>query len=153
MRDKELIEEKRHWLVEKVSEYCQENLDEEYLQLCMKLINKLSRKRDVPFLSGKLETWAAAVVYAIGQINFLFDKKFAPYASANDISAYFGVNKSTVSGKAKAIRDMFKMGYFDKEFSTSKMKRSNPLADMVMIDGCIVPKSMLPPEIQALLEE
>jgi hypothetical protein len=116
-------------------------LDEEYKMLCRKLIDKMSRKRQVPFLSGRLEIWAAAVVYALGQINFLFDKNFEPYVSATDLCNYFGTSQSTTSQKAKKIRDMFKMRYFDEEFSTEKMQKANPLNEFVMIDGLIVPVS------------
>lgn len=116
-------------------------LDEEYKMLCRKLIDKMSRKRQMPFLSRSLKTWAAAVVYAIGQINFLFDKSFEPYISATDLCNYFGVSRSTTSQKAKKIRDMFKMRYFDEEFSTKRMLKENPLNEFVMIDGLIVPVS------------
>jgi hypothetical protein len=92
----------------------------------------------VPFLSGRLEIWAAAVVYALGQINFLFDKSFEPYVSATDLCNYFGTSQSTTSQKAKIIRDMFKMRYFDDEFSTERMQKENPLNEFVMIDGLIV---------------
>jgi Domain of unknown function (DUF6398) len=79
-------------------------LDGDYKQLCEKLIRKMSRKRTVPFLSGRMEIWAAAVVYALGSINFLFDKSFEPYATAEDICSYFGTSKSTTSQKSKVIR-------------------------------------------------
>lgn len=36
---------------------------------------------------------------------------------------------------------MFKMRYFDEEFSTKKMQKENPLNEFVMIDGLIVPVS------------
>ena len=65
--------------------FCAQQLYSEYFQLCEKLILKLGRKRDVPFRSGKIEIWAAAVVYAIGSINFLFDKSFEPYLTAEQI--------------------------------------------------------------------
>jgi hypothetical protein len=116
-------------------------LDEEYKMLCRKLIDKMSRKRQVPFLSGRLEIWAAAVVYALGQINFLFDKNFEPYVSATDLCNYFGTSQSTTSQKAKKIRDMFKMRYFDEEFSTERTLKENPFNEFVMIDGLIVPVS------------
>ena len=45
----------------------------DYKQLCEKLIRKISRKRNVPFLSGRIEIWAAAIIHALGSINFLFD--------------------------------------------------------------------------------
>jgi hypothetical protein len=98
-------------------------LDEEYKMLCRKLTEKISRKRHVPFLSGRLEIWAAAVVYALGQINFLFDKSFEPYVSAGDLCKYFGTSQSTTSQKAKIIWNMFKMGYFDEEFLQKRYKK------------------------------
>jgi len=152
MRDKAAIEEKRQWLVEATAAYCNEYLDDDYKKLCENLINKMSRKRTVPFLSGRLEIWAAAAVYAIGQINFLFDKSFEPYATADDLCDYFGSKKSTVSNKASVIRDMFKMQVYDEEFSTESMNQTSPFKNLVMVDGIVVPKSMLPPEIQKMLD-
>jgi hypothetical protein len=91
-----------------------------------------------------IEIWAAAIIYAIGQINFLFDQSFLPYNSPDEICSYFHTSKSTTSQKARIIRDMFHLGYYDEEFSTKKMQDSDPMKNMVMtIDGFIVPKDML----------
>jgi len=98
-----------------------------------------------------MEIWVAAIIYAIGSINFLFDKSFEPCVSAQDISDYFGTSKSTVSQKAKLIRDMFKMGHWDKEFSTTKMREDNPLSDLVMVDALMVSMRSLPLEIQEVI--
>lgn len=38
---------------------------------------------------GKLEIWASAVIYALGQINLLFDKDFEPYSTPDEICDYF----------------------------------------------------------------
>jgi hypothetical protein len=151
MKDKTIIAEKAQRLIEMTARFCDEYLDEDYKQLCEKLIRKMSRKRNVPFLSGRIEIWAAATVYALGQINFLFDRSFKPYASADDICNYFGTTKSTTSQKAKVIRDMFKLGHWDKEFSTSHMMESSPFSNLVMVNGFIVDKRSLPPEIQELI--
>lgn len=53
---------------------CLEHLDEEYADLCRCLVGKLARKRPSPLAQGDVGIWAAGVVYAIGQLNFLFDK-------------------------------------------------------------------------------
>jgi hypothetical protein len=127
MNDNVLIEEKMRKLIEMTAGFCDAYLDEDYKQLCEKLIRKMSRKRNVPFLSGRMEIWAAAIIHAIGSINVLFDQSFEPYVSAGDISNHFGTSKSTVSQKAKVIRDMFKMEYGDNELSTTHMKRRHPL--------------------------
>ena len=151
MKDKTIVEEKTQKLLEMTATFCREYLDEDYKQLCAKLIGKMSRKRAVPFLSGRIEIWAAAVVYALGSINFLFDKSFKPFANAEDICNFFGTTKSTTSQKAKVIRDMFKMGYFDPEFSTAHTRKNSPFSNLVMINGLIVDERSLPPEVQEIL--
>ena len=75
---KQEIKQKEAKLIEMTSAFCTDKLDDEYLQLCEKQIKTLERKRDVPFQRGKLEIWAAAVVYAIGFVNILFNKSFEP---------------------------------------------------------------------------
>ena len=97
------------------------------------LFLKMARKRAVPFLTGKLEIWSASIIYAIGQINFLFDKSFEPYPTPDDICRYFGTTKSTTSQKAKLIRDMFKLRHYDNEFSTKKIKEDNHFNDMFVL--------------------
>ena len=102
-------------------------------------------------MSGRIEIWAAAIVYSLGSINFLFDQSFEPYATVEDICKYFGTSKSTTSQKAKVIRDMFKMEYYDQEFSTAHMKENSPFSNLVMVNGLIVDRQSLPPEIQGFL--
>lgn len=153
---REEIKTKEKQLLMMVGDFTRDNINEEYTELCRNLVKKLGRKHDVPFKRGKLEIWASAVVYAIGQINFLFDKSFEPYLTPDDICNYFNTKKSTVSSKAKTIRDILKLEYYDKEFSTEKMIEDNPLNNFVMTEeGIIVPKSMLFEEksVLDLLEE
>ena len=151
MKDKAVAEEKKAKLVAMTARFCNAYLDDDYKQLCEKLILKMSRKRNIAYLSGRVEIWAAAIVYALGSINFLFDKNFKPYATAEDICKYFGTTKSSTSQKAKVIRDMFCLEYWDKEFSTTHMKESNPFSGFVMINGMIFDKKSLPPEVQEFI--
>lgn len=150
---KQEIKQKEEELLEMIRAFCTQKLDDDYYQLCEKLIKKLGRKRDVPFQRGKLEIWAAAVVYAIGSINFLFDKSFEPYMTADQISDYFGTKNSTVSNKAREIKDMFNMWHFSPEFSTQRMTDSNPFNQTVMVDGFIVPISTLPEDLQQIVRD
>ena len=147
------IKERQEKIVELTRSFCEESLDEEYQQLCEKLVDKMGRKGEVPFKRGQLDIWAASVVHAIGSINFLFDKSFEPYVLASDINDYFGTNSSTVTQKSKKIRDMFNMGHFDTDFSTADIKDSNPFNNMVMVDGFIVPLDTLPEEYQEMVRE
>jgi len=116
--EKEKIDAIGAELLRLTGEFCDEYLDEEYKQLAEKLILKMKRKRQVPFLYGRASTWAASIIYALGQINFLFDGSSEPHVAARDIPAYFGLSQSTVGQKAKKIRDMFGLRYWDPEFST-----------------------------------
>jgi hypothetical protein len=126
-----------------VDKYCDLKLDAEYKALSQKLIEKMSKKRPPMFLAGKIEVWAAAVVYALGQNNFLFDKSFQPYVAGMEICEYFGASKTTVAAKAKSISEAFKLNLFfgSDEFLTQRMKQNNPLNFLQMENDFIVPKS------------
>lgn len=145
------IDEKTSQLIDLTTRFCNQYLDDEYRQLCEKLILKMARKHNVPFQHGKPEIWAGAVIHAIGNINFLFDKSFKPCVCAEELCNYFGASQSAVAGKSKSIRDMFKMRYWDREFSTGRMKEKDPYANMVTINGLIVDMRMLPPKIQEMV--
>ncbi len=117
--------EKKEKLIELVEGFSDEYLDDEFKKLNVKLVEKLGRKRDMPFKRGKLENWAGGIVYAIGQINFLFDDSFNPYATPDDISNYFGVKKKTAANKARDIRKLLNLKLGDEEFSTELVLQSD----------------------------
>lgn len=130
-------------IIELAKEFCGKRLDDDYAQLCEKLVLKMGRKRVVPFAAGRTDIWAGAIVYALGQINFLFDRSQEPHVAHAEIAEHFNTTTTTLGQKAKAIRTMFKLGYWDPEFSTSANKASNPLAELVMVNGLLVPISMI----------
>lgn len=128
MDEKEKQKMREDEIASMVTTFCKERLDEEYEQLCEKMVRKLGRKRNKPLLTGRTEIWAAAVVYTVGSMNFLFDKSFEPYVSSADINDYFGTSSSTVSQKARTIRQLLKLSqYWDKDFSTRRMQANNPM--------------------------
>ena len=128
MDEKEKQKMREDEIAQMVTTFCKERLDEEYEQLCEKMVRKLGRKRNKPLLTGRTEIWAAAVVYTVGTMNFLFDKSFEPYVSSADINEYFGTSSSTVAQKARTIRQMLKLSqYWDKDFSTRLMQESSPM--------------------------
>lgn len=151
--DKQEIKKLEEKLIELTQIFCNQKLDSDYKHLCEKLIRKLGRKRDVPFQRGKIEIWAAGVIHALGSINFLFDKSFKPYVTTDQISEYFGTKNSTVSNKAREIKDILNLRYFDSEFSTNKMIEENPFKNLVTVDGFIVPLDSLPPILQKRVQE
>ncbi len=137
------IDNRKKRLIELTDAFCDELLDEEYKSLAKKLIEKMARKKHVPFESGKIEIWAAATIYCLGQINFLDDKLSEPYLEKRAICEAFGTSLSTTSQKAKVIRDMFKLNYFDPNFSIAAILEKSPMNDVVFVNGLFIPKSML----------
>jgi hypothetical protein len=151
--NKAKIKERENKLLELTGAFCLQKLNDEYLQLSEKLIKKLGRKRNVPFESGKIEIWAAGIIHALGLINFLFDKSGEPFVTVIELNDFFGTKQSTVTGKSKQIRDLLKLSYFDKDFSTGKIIDSNPINNMVMVDGFIVPLDSLPEDMQRMVKQ
>src|ERR1035437_5313 len=111
--EKQKILEKQQQILDLVGEFCKGKLDNDYFELSKNLTLKLGRKRNVPFITGQPKVWAAAIIHALGTINFLFDRSFEPYVSLDELNDFFGTTKSTTGTKSKQIRDMLKLSYYD----------------------------------------
>jgi Domain of unknown function (DUF6398) len=151
--DKQKLQIQQQEILDLVRDFCAKKLDEEYFRLTEKLVQKLGQKRYPPFITGQTKIWAAAVIHAIGTNNFLFDSSFEPYVTVDELNNFFGTNKSTTGTKSKLIRDLLKLGYWDPEFSTTKMLESSPANVYVLIDGFMVRVDSLPDEFQELVRK
>ena len=123
---------------------CAQLLDAEYAALARQAVAKLARKRPSPLLGGRRGTWAAAVVYALGQVNFLSDPARQPYLTAEDLGAAFGIAKNTMGGKAKQVRDLLKMDHFTTEFMRADLIAENPLVWFIEVDGLVMDSRTVP---------
>jgi hypothetical protein len=132
---------------------CRQGLGEEYERLARKAAEVLSRKRPSPLLGGRAPGWACGIVYALGQVNFLFDKSFQPYLSSGELCALFGVSAATGATKAKEVRTALKTGPMDPEWTLPSRMDRNVMAWMVMIDGLLVDARTLPLAYQKALAE
>jgi hypothetical protein len=119
-------------------EVCAKLLDAEYAVLARQVVAKLARRRPSPLISGRRVTWAAGVVYALGQVNFLSDPSREPYLTADELSDAFGVAKATMGSKAKQVRDMLKMDYVTPEFMRADVADDNPAVWFVEVDGLVM---------------
>jgi hypothetical protein len=129
--------------------FCAEHLDNEYAALVHKLIAKLARKRPSPLARGELRIWAAAAIYAVGSVNFLFDRTQHPHMTGEDLSTLTGVPKSTLASKAKLIRDVLNIGQLEPEYCRRELLESNPFAWTISVNGFLVDARTMPPEVQA----
>jgi len=152
-QDKIEIEKRKVLIVDLIREFCSQKLDNDYFELSVRLIDKLGRKRVVPFMTGKIEIWAASVIHALGTVNFLFDKSFEPYVTVNDINGFFGTNKTTTGNKSKEIRDLLKMSWHNNEFLTQTRINKNPLNNLVSVNGLIVSIDTLPEEAKEAVRQ
>ncbi len=130
--------------------FCRQRLNDEYATLCRELAAALARKRPSPIARGKPESWACAIVYALGTVNFLFDRSQTPHMRADELCAAFGVSKSGGANKAKLIRDMFDMIQFDPRWCLPSQIDRNPMAWLIQVNGLIVDARSLPREVQEL---
>jgi hypothetical protein len=127
---------------------CLAVLDEEYADLARRAVAKLARKRPPPLTAGRRTTWAAGVVYALGQANFLFDPASELYVTADELSKAFGVAKSTMGSKARQVRDLLRISPFSPEFQRADVAAQNPLMWIIELNGLAVDARHVPLDIQ-----
>lgn len=114
---------------------CKGKLTEEYAELARRAIAALCRKRPSPLAAGRLNSWACGVLYALGQINFLFDPSSRPHLTAQELATAFGLSASTAAAKARTVREALCMGPFDHQWVLPSKAAGNPGIWMVAING------------------
>jgi len=78
-------------IVTLTDEFSKHHLNDEYAQLARYATAALCRKRPSLLGSGRPDIWACGIIYALGFVNFLFDKSQKPYISAADLCGNFGI--------------------------------------------------------------
>jgi Domain of unknown function (DUF6398) len=137
-------------IVTLTDEVCSKYLNDEYAQLARTATAALCRKRPSPLVNGSINAWACGIVYALGFVNFLFDKSQEIYLGAEDLCDAFGVSKSTGSAKSKMVRDALKMSQMDPNWCLPSKLDDNPLAWMLMVNGFMVDIRYMPLEVQEI---
>lgn len=132
---------------------CRQHLNEEYAGLARRLAAALARKRPSPIVRGKAEIWACGIVYALGTVNFLFDKSQTPHMRADELCAAFGVSPRSGESKARNIRNLFGLVQFDPDWCLPGLVDDNPLIWYVQINGMPVNIRYMPREIQEIAYE
>jgi hypothetical protein len=127
---------------------CRMHLDGEYAQLCRVLVARLARKRPSPLVRGDARIWAAGAIYAVGQVNFLFDRSQEPHLSADELARCLGVVKTTMANKAARINKTLDIGIFEPDLTRAAMLEQHPLTWLVELDGFVVDARALPADLQ-----
>ena len=129
---------------------CNQYLNSEYAALSRRLAATLARKRPSPIVRGKSEIWAGAIIYALGTVNFLFDKSQNPHMRADELCALFGVSQSSGANKAKLIRDILKIYQLDPNWCLPSRVDENPLIWIMQVNGMMVDIRHMPREVQEI---
>lgn len=124
-----------------VSAFCDLHLNVEFAGYALKLCEKLGRMRKLSITRGRTEIWAAAIIYVIARLNFLFDPESENHITPDTICEFFRTKKSTVGNKATQIEKACDLvvgaeGYCSKEISDAFMFLETP-------EGLILPRGML----------
>lgn len=127
---------------------CRDRLDEEYAEFARRMAAALARKRPLPLEGGRRDVWAAAIVYSLANVNFLFDKSQVPHMRADELAALFGVSQKTAANKARQIREILDIIQADPKWYRPSRMEYNPLAWWVMVNGLIVDARKLSQELQ-----
>jgi len=138
-------------LVSLTDQFCREHLNQEYAAIARQAIAGLCRKRPSPLASGQAQSWAGAVMYALGQVNFLSDKASQPYMAMADLCRHFGIAPSTGGNKAKLVRQALGIREFDHRWTLPSRLNDSALPWMIQVDGLIVDARQLPVAIQESL--
>jgi hypothetical protein len=133
--------------------FCAKQLSEEYRALIHRAVANLARKRPSPLLKGKENVWAAAVVHAVGRVNFLDDPSQVPHCKPKLLYEFFGVAESTAQNKSKEIRAALRMGPMSPEWTLPSRLADNPLVWMLEVNGLMIDIRRAPAELQQLAYE
>ena len=104
-----MSDEKQEKLTQMVGEFCDEYLNDEYKDICQKIIEDMAKGKSVYFERGKLEVWASAIIYAVCQINSVFDETSEVHITRKDILNHFNTKQSVVSRKAINLRNIYNL--------------------------------------------
>ena len=126
---------------ELVQAFCDRHLNEELAGYALKLCDTLGRKRVLDVTRGSKEIWAAAIVYVIARLNFLFDRENDHFITADTLCDFFGTKKSTVGNKATQIEKACDIGIGAEGFCSPDI--SDMLTLVELPGGFVIPKSML----------
>jgi len=124
-----------------IEAFARSRLGQEYTGLALKLCDKIGRMRKLSIQRGRIEIWAAAIIYVIARLNILFDPESGAHITTDQLCTFFETKKATISYKAGMIQKTAKIFIGDPDFSSAE------IVDMFRLyeteDGLLIPGSIL----------
>lgn len=110
-----MSDEAKKQIIQKISEFSDTYLDDEFKALSIKLADRLAE--NITFKDKQIGDWAGGIVYAICQLNFLFDDIFKYYITREEICYYFSTTRTKMYAKSRDIRRLLNLKLGNEEFS------------------------------------
>jgi hypothetical protein len=130
--------------------FCDQHLNSEYRDLARDMTAALCRKRPSPLASGQPRTWAGAILYELGRVNFLSDPSTQPHMTLADLCAAFGIGPSTASAKARTIAHLLGVNRLNPSWLLPSLVETHPLVWMAEVNGMPVDLRTMPREVQEI---
>jgi hypothetical protein len=140
-------------IVRLTDEVCAKHLNAEYRDLARDMTAALCRKRPSPLASGQPRTWACAILYELGRVNFLSDPSTQPHMTLAELCAAFGVGQSTASAKARVIANTLGVNRLNPSWMLPSLVETHPLVWMADVNGVLVDLRTMPREVQEIAFE
>ena len=123
-----------------LTEFAEQRLSAELAGYVDELWKRIGRKRTYVITGGKKEIWAAAVIYVIARLNFLFSKDNPGYLPPDTICDHFDSKKGTVSQRATAIEKALRIRIGEEGLCSPEI--SDALVLVRLPNGLVVSKGM-----------
>lgn len=124
-------------ICEQTDAFCDAQLNDEYKALCREMATSVCQEGS-PVLRGETRSWAAGIVYALGQVNFLTDPSQQPHLTSKQLADGLGVSVSNMQAKGKVIREGLDLVPFDPDWTLPAVAGENPLTWMFEVNGFLV---------------
>ena len=124
-----------------VEEYSSQYFDDQLIGYALDLSEEVWENPQLDLSRGKCEIWAAAIVYVISRINYLFEKEDPLYNSVDELCFFFKANKSTVGNKASHIQKTLNITHGDKYYTRPEISKIFEYYETE--EGFVIPASMV----------
>lgn len=130
------------------SSFADAHLNDEYAVLCRRMASTLAQQRPSLLARDAAVTWAAAIVHAVGWVNFLSDPAEKPHMTMTQLAAATNVTASAIAAHSRKIRKRLYLSQFDPDWTLPSLMPDNPLAWLIEVDGVPVDMRFAPLELQ-----
>lgn len=132
--------------------FCDAHLNEAYRKFCRDLAVAVCQEGS-PVLRGKVESWAAGVVYTLGRVNFLTDPSQSPHLTSKEIAAGIGVSMATMQAKYKIIWDALDLMPMHPDWTLPSLIDDNLLVWILKVNGLMMDIRVAPRDAQVVAYE